>query len=73
MMHRDPFKVKAKTTKDGVFRSLFGCAPLVALLVWTMLLESNTIPFGGTMLHFLWTLLFLKVYDNQSTLLSIAG
>jgi hypothetical protein len=73
IMHRDPFKIKASVTEEGLFRSIFGCAPIVALTVWTMLQEDNTLPVGTTMLHFLWSLCFLKVYGKQSSLLSLVG
>jgi hypothetical protein len=74
IMHRDPFKIKAQATEESLFRSLFGCAPAVALTVWTMVSDdAEALPIGATMLHFLWALLFLKVYGNQATLLSLAG
>jgi hypothetical protein len=65
IINRDPFKVLSNLTEEERFRSLFGCAPAVALTVWMMLTKDECLPIGATMLHFLWSLLFLKVYKNQ--------
>ena len=64
---------KTTQTEDRKFRETFGCGLLVAFSVWNILLKSDVIPDGGTILHFLWTLMFLKVYATEKIMTSMAG
>ena len=68
IMHDDPFKERAPIGEDTKFRALFGCSHEIALMLWRMLLESKLVPKGGTITHFLWTLLFLKVYPTEENM-----
>jgi hypothetical protein len=65
IMHDDPFKESAPATEDRHFRALFGCPVDVALHLWLMLVDHDLVPSGATMKHFLWALLFLKVYPTD--------
>jgi hypothetical protein len=73
MMHNSRYVVKATSTEDRTFRSLFGCCAAVALDIWTRLVTMETVPEGGTITYFLWTLLFLKVYGSTEVMLKVAG
>lgn len=73
MMHNSQYISKAESTEERTFRCLFGCAPEVALTIWTMLLTMDVVPADGTITYFLWSLLFLKVYGSTEVLLKIAG
>ena len=70
---RDPNKARSLGTKDLEFRSFFGCGPLVFLSLWSMLITTDLLPPDGTIVHLLWTLMFLKMYSTQKTLCSLAG
>ena len=72
MMNRGPEK-RATLTEDRRFRELFGCGPLVALKVWSMLLEESNEMTGADVVHMLWAMMFLKVYAKETTLSTMAG
>lgn len=55
------------------FHSLFGTSPLVCSIIWKKLIEYNFLPRKSCPFHMLWALLFLKLYNNESTLSSIVG
>jgi hypothetical protein len=60
-------------TEDRRFRELFGCGPLVALALWTLLSENDLIPSKGIVRHMLWGLLFLKTYATETLLCQMSG
>lgn len=70
---KDPTKANAFSTEDRKFREFFGCGPVVACATWQMIEELNSIPNNGTMEHFLWALLFMKVYAKENVMASIAS
>ena len=73
IMRRSNKKFGAIATEERRFRELFGCGAPIALTLWRMLVEEETIPEGGTIQHFLWALMFLKVYGKEAQLCSLAG
>ena len=73
MMNRSTKKMGAIETEDRRFRELFGVGPLVALLAWQLLNVHNLVPQGGTFLHLMWTLAFLKVYPTETVLAGLCG
>ena len=68
---KDPVKAKAFATEDRKFREFFGCGPGVACELWVHLDAHGYTPHKGTMEHFLWTLLFMKVYAKENTLAAL--
>jgi hypothetical protein len=73
MMNKSRYVIKAPSTEERTFRTLFGCAPAAALSIWTMLVTTDTVPSDGTITYFLWSLLFMKVYASTEVLLKVAG
>ena len=68
IMHDDPFKERAPQAEDKHFRALFGCSVIVALTLWTMMLDHDLLPVNATITHLLWTLMYLKVYPTESAM-----
>ena len=54
---------------DRDFRSLFGCSPVVCGVLWV----RCNFPEWVEPKHLLWTLMFLKIYENEKTLATLAG
>ena len=73
MMHRSGAKFGAIMEEERRFREMFGVGAMVALVAWNMLLTLGLLPPGGTLVHFLWTLCFLKVYPKQGPLSVLCG
>jgi hypothetical protein len=65
IMQDDPFIERAPAVEDQHFRALFGCPVNVALQLWLMLVDHDLVPVGASIKHFLWTLMFLKVYPTD--------
>lgn len=65
---KDPVKSKAFATENRKFREFFGCGPNIACGVWNLVVSHNLLPDNGTMEHFMWTLLYLKVYAKENTM-----
>ena len=72
-MQDDPFKDRAPTEENKAFRALFGCGSHVAYMLWQLLISRQLLPQGGTMMHLLWTLMFLKVYPSEEALKRLCG
>jgi hypothetical protein len=53
------------------FRSLFGCSPLVCCTMYNKLVEQNLIHNKCRVLHFMWTLVFLKIYSSENALCTL--
>ena len=70
---RDPWKLRSTQSEDRDFREYFGCGAIVALALWNLLATTDTIPSGGTLEHFMWTLMFLKLYMKEGPLCNLAG
>ena len=60
-------------TEDRRFCAIFGCGPLVALVLSGMVLTEPMVVSGATVVHMLWALMFLKVYGNETTMSTMAG
>ena len=73
MMNRSEKKFGAIMEEERRFREMFGVGAQVALIAWTMLNTLGYLPMGGTLMHFLWTLCFLKVYPKQGPLSVLCG
>ena len=63
----------APMSEDRAFRDFFGTSAIVAMIVWNLMVEHQLLPEGGTIIHFLWTLFFFKVYPLQGPACSAAG
>ena len=59
--------------ENRMFRESFGCGPNVAFVVWHMMWKHAMIPDGSCILHFLWTLMFMKDYGKSIMMATIAG
>ena len=70
---RDPQEFQAPSTEDENFRAFFGCRPDVAMIAWDMLASLDMLPDGGTIEHFLWALMFLKVYPRSRVMQVLCG
>ena len=68
IMHEDPFKERAPIGEDKQFRALFGCSSDIALILWCFLRDKKLIPAGGSIMQYLWTLLFMKVYPTEDNM-----
>ena len=66
-------KIKSESTEDRGFREFFGCGLSVAGEVWDMLQRYNILPEGGMPSHFLWALMFMKIYGKEKNLCTLAG
>lgn len=71
--HENPYVRSTAAQEERKFRSSFGCGPFVALTAWCMLVHHDTVPAGGTMEHFLWTLIFLKGCPKEAHLKILCG
>ncbi|KAL9183039.1 hypothetical protein ACHAXT_004826 [Thalassiosira profunda] len=63
----------APMSEDRAFRDFFGTSAIVVLALWQLLVETELLPEGGTMMHLLWTLFFFNVYPKQAQACSTAG
>ena len=75
IVRRDLRKISS-TRRDRLFRSFFGCSSKVCALVWrlidpyrSMIREYTTV----SPKHYLWCLMFLKIYANENVHSSMAG
>jgi hypothetical protein len=74
MIDRVPVEKRGiNITEDRRFQELFGCGPLVALAICTLLSENDLIPPKGIVRHMLWGLLFLKKYATETILCQMSG
>ena len=73
MMNRSSKEMGAMEAEERRFRDLFGVGAMVALACFEWLNHSDLLPEGGTLLHLLWTLCFLKVYPTETPLSSLCG
>jgi hypothetical protein len=55
------------------FNAIFGCSPKVTARLWNGLVEQRKVPSGGKVMHLLWTLAFLKLYDTESVYCTMFG
>jgi len=79
MMHarviwqRDPNKARAEQTEDTTFREYFGVSAVVCLMCWDMLLAFDLTPDGGCLHHYLWALMWMKVYARMNVMAGLCG
>lgn len=66
--------------KKRSWRAVFGIGPKVMVRSWNLLLENPSEEFQAALQgkppnpeHFLWALIFMKVYGNETTNARIAG
>ena len=62
----------ATMTEDCQFHEVFGCRPLVALALWSLMFAESMVR-NASIVHMLWALVFLKVYSKETTMSSMAG
>ena len=64
-------------TEDRRFRSFFGCGVIVCLDGWYKMKTLGIIPKRGArtgmVVHYLWALMFMKLYSTESALCGHAG
>ena len=53
--------------------NFFGLGANVALVLWNQLVFYDALPEGGTIMHLLWALHFMKVYPTQDNGSAVAG
>ena len=70
---KDKFKKRTIACEDRYFRTYFGCGLLVCHKVWRMLLTYGLHPGPPLCNHYLWALLFLKVYPKANVLCNLTG
>ena len=70
---RDKENTRAIATEDRDFREMFGCGAQTACILWQLLSSHCVLPIDGRMEHYLWTLMFLKIYAKERTLCTLAG
>ena len=63
-MWRRSDESRSAQTEDRVFREYFGIGPLVAVILWELLIIHGLLPDRGGIIHLLWTLSFLKEYGK---------
>jgi len=66
-------KQRADNTEERHFRESFGIGVLVALNIWYMLIDSDFFPENGTVEHYFWALMFMKVYGKMQVMCTLAG
>ena len=73
MWNRENKKVRSEKTEDRIFRDTFGCGAIIALRMWEMISDADLLPTNGCLHHFLWALMFMKVYGKEMTMYAHAG
>ena len=64
---------KTTQTEDRKFCETFGCGLLIAFSVWNIMSKNDLIPDGGSIIHYLWSLIFMKVYARTSVMSILAS
>ena len=54
-------------TEDRRFRSCFGVGAAVAVIAWNKMMERDLLPQIGGFCHYLWALMFMKLYGESET------
>ena len=73
LWRQDPNNKRSTKSEDRSFRELFGIALEPAVSTWNLMIKSEYLPKGGTPYHFLWTLMFLKVYGSEEQMCILAN
>ena len=61
----------SNSSSERSFRALFGCSPMVCVIIWNLL--TNQHPIDSKPLYMLYGLLFLKVYGTENVNRTITG
>jgi hypothetical protein len=59
--------------EDLTFHEFFGCGPDVAMIAWDLLHLYALMPDGGGIHHYLWALMWLKVYSRLRVMTALCG
>ena len=70
---RDNKKERCENTENRDFREIFGCGCIVATKIYELLVGEDLLPIGGHLEHFLWALMFMKIYGKERNLCTLAG
>lgn len=76
IFQREAGNIMLRHTEDGAdrdFRALFGVSLDTCISAWDLCVASGRLPLGTQEYHFLWALMFLKLYDTESILARLAG
>ena len=73
MWGRDNKEKRCENTEDRDFREFFGCGCVVATKTYELLAAEDLLPIGGHLEHFLWALMFMKIYGKERNLCTLAG
>ena len=60
-----------KRVEEQIFRALFGCSLQIIIDIWQKIsvdLPQKTCPY-----HLLWSLLFMKIYGNEESMMAMCG
>lgn len=76
--HHSIFMMRMPTMKSNIvfddkFRAFFGCSLETTAEAWNIMVDADLLPRKGMVYHLLWTLAFLKLYNNQRVLATICG
>lgn len=66
-------KLSAGGPEDRRLRSFFGVGVVVLLDGWVRMKEQDLIPVGGMFFHYLWALMFMKIYSTEAAMCGHAG
>ena len=70
---RDPLTAMAESSEDTNFRAFFGCGAEVAMIAWDMMASLDLLPVNAIITHFLWALMFMKVYATTKVMQVLCG
>ena len=76
MMNRAGQKLGKLTpwgTEDRRLKAFFGANVLVIIDAWSRMKGIRLIPEGGMLFHFLWALMFMKLYESENASCGHAG
>ena len=52
---------------------MFEVGAITVITAYNMLIVNSLMPSGGSMMHFLWALIFLKGYGTEGTIRKLTG
>ena len=65
--------MRSEKIEDRKLRETFECGVIIALTTWDMMSDADLLPTNGCLHHFLWALMFTKVYRKEMTMCALAG
>ncbi len=60
-------------TEDVRFRQFFGISATTVLCAWSKLQHEGLVTDGIYFYHFLWTLMFMKIYAKEKHMFALVG